>query len=55
MILPLIFLAAGQASALLLAPLAVVFVVGVVVWALALLLLVINGRRFTRDRLATSS
>ena len=54
-ILPLIFLAAGEASALLLAPLVAVFLVGVLIWALALGLVVINGRRFTRDRLATSS
>jgi ABC-2 type transport system permease protein len=54
-ILPLIFLAAGQASALLLAPLPVVLLIGVFIWTLALLLVVINGRRFTRDRLATSS
>jgi ABC-2 type transport system permease protein len=54
-ILPLIFLAAGQASALLLMPLIAIFLVGVVVWGIALGLLVINGRRFTRDRLATSS
>jgi hypothetical protein len=51
----LIFLAAGQASALLLAPVAVVLGFGAVIWALALLLVVVNGRRFTRDRLATSS
>jgi len=54
-ILPLIFLAAGEASALLLAPLVAVFLVGVLLWGLAIGLLVINGRRFTRDRLATSS
>lgn len=54
-ILPLIFLAAGQASALLLAPLFAIFLVGVLIWGIALGLLVINGRRFTRDRLATSS
>lgn len=54
-ILPLIFLAAGQASALLLAPVPVVLVFGAVIWGLALLLVVVNGRRFTRDRLATSS
>ena len=54
-ILPLIFLAAGEASALLLAPLVAVFLVGVLIWAIAIGLLVINGRRFTRDRLATSS
>ena len=54
-ILPLIFLIAGQASALMLAPPLAVIVVGFIVWGLALLLLMINGRRFTRDRLATSS
>ncbi|MGZ4786814.1 MAG: ABC transporter permease subunit, partial [Acidimicrobiales bacterium] len=54
-ILPLIFLIAGQASALMLAPPVAVIVVGFVVWGLALVLLMINGRRFTRDRLATSS
>ncbi len=54
-ILPLIFLAAGQASALLLAPVPVVLAFGAVIWALALTLVVVNGRRFTRDRLATSS
>ena len=54
-ILPLIFLAAGEASALLLAPLVAVFLVGALIWGLAIGLLVINGRRFTRDRLATSS
>ncbi len=51
-ILPLIFLAAGQSSALLLAPIAVVVVAGVVVWALALVLVWVNAKRFTRDRLA---
>lgn len=51
-ILPLIFLAAAQASTLLLLPVASVVAVGAVVWALAALLLWFNGRRFTRDRLA---
>jgi ABC-2 type transport system permease protein len=54
-ILPLIFLIAGQASALMLAPPIAVVAIGLLVWGLAFLLLVINGRRFTRDRLATSS
>jgi ABC-2 type transport system permease protein len=54
-ILPLIFLAAGEASALLLAPPLAVFLVGILIWGLAFGLLKINGRRFTRDRLATSS
>jgi ABC-type transport system involved in multi-copper enzyme maturation permease subunit len=54
-ILPLIFLAAGYASVLLLVPMLSVFGVGVVIWAVAVGLLARNGRRFTRDRLATSS
>jgi len=54
-ILPLIFLAAGQSSALLLAPVPAVIAFGAVMWGLGLLLVAINGRRFTRDRLATSS
>jgi ABC-type Na+ efflux pump permease subunit len=54
-ILPLIFLVAAQASGLLLAPPLAVFLVGAFIWALALLLVSINGRRFTRDRLAASS
>ncbi len=54
-ILPLIFLAAGYASVLLLVPTLSVFGVGIVLWAGALGLLVRNGRRFTRDRLSTSS
>ncbi len=54
-ILPLIFLAAGYASLLLLAPPPAVVGVGAVIWAVALGLLARNGRRFTRDRLATAS
>jgi len=54
-ILPLIFLAAGYASLLLLAPAAIVVAVGAVIWVGALALLARSGRRFTRDRLATAS
>jgi len=54
-ILPLIFLAAGYASLLLLAPVGAVVAVGAVIWAVAIALLTRNGRRFTRDRLATAS
>jgi ABC-2 type transport system permease protein len=54
-ILPLIFLAAGYASLLLLAPPLGVIGVGVIIWGVALALLARNGRRFTRDRLATAS
>jgi ABC-2 type transport system permease protein len=52
-ILPLIFLAAAQASALLLTPWPAVVVVGAVVWAAGLGLVAINAGRFTRDRLAS--
>ena len=54
-ILPLIFLAAGQSSGLLLAPTWMVLVIGLGVWGLALALLAFASRRFTRDRLATAS
>jgi ABC-2 type transport system permease protein len=54
-VLPLIFVAATQASALLLAPPWVVAVGGAVAWTVALGLLVHNGRRFTRDRLAAAA
>jgi len=54
-ILPLIFVAAAQASALMLLPVAGVLVVGAFIWALALGLLWVNARRFTRDRLAAAA
>ncbi len=54
-ILPLIFLAAAQASAVLLFPVLGVVGMGVVVWVLALALLWLNSRRFTRDRLASAT
>ena len=54
-ILPLIFVAAAQASALMLLPVAGVIAVGALIWALALTLLWINSRRFTRDRLAATT
>jgi len=54
-ILPLIFVMTAPASGLLLAPLAAVLVVGALLWALSLALVIINGRRFTRDRLAANS
>ncbi len=53
-ILPLIFVAAAQSSALMLLPPLGVTAVGFVVWALALALLWFNSRRFTRDRLAAA-
>lgn len=51
-VLPLIFLAVGQASVLLLAPLAVAIGVGALLWSVALLLVRGGARRFTRDQLA---
>jgi ABC-type Na+ efflux pump permease subunit len=51
-ILPLIFLAAAQASTMLLLPVVGVVLVGLVIWIAAGLLVWINARRFTRDRLA---
>jgi ABC-2 type transport system permease protein len=54
-ILPLIFVAAAQTSALMLLPVTGVVAVGALVWALALALLWVNARRFTRDRLASAT
>jgi ABC-type Na+ efflux pump permease subunit len=51
-ILPLIVLAMGQASGLLLVTLPVAFAIGAVVWAVALFLVRGGARRFTRDQLA---
>lgn len=52
-VLPLIFIAVGQASVLLLAPLGVTVGVGALFWVVALLLVRGGARRFTRDQLAT--
>jgi hypothetical protein len=54
-ILPLIFVAAGQVGPALLAPVPVVVAMGAVVWLMAALLLRVGSRRFTRDRLARTS
>ena len=51
-ILPLIFLAVGQATGLLLVTLPVALAIGAVVWGVALWLTVRGARRFTRDRMA---
>lgn len=51
-ILPLIFLALGQASGLLLVDLAFAIAIGAVAWAIALWLVWRGANRFTRDRLA---
>ena len=52
-ILPLIFVAASQVSAMLLAPVPAVIAAGAVIWLAAALLLRVGSRRFTRDRLAS--
>jgi ABC-2 type transport system permease protein len=51
-ILPLIFLAVGQSTGLLLVDLPVAFAIGGVVWLIALFLVARGARRFTRDQLA---
>ena len=50
-ILPLIFLALGQSTGLLLVALPVALAIGAVVWAVAAWLIVRGAQRFTRDRL----
>jgi len=52
-ILPLIFLAVGQSTGLLLVDLPVAFAIGTGVWVLALWLVARGARKFTRDALAT--
>ena len=51
-ILPLIFLAVGQATGLLLVTLPLAVAIGGGVWAIALWLTLRGARRFTRDRMA---
>ena len=51
-ILPLIFLAVGQSSGLLLVPLPVAIAIGGVIWIVALVLVQGGAKRFTRDQLA---
>jgi positive regulator of sigma E activity len=52
-ILPLIFLAVGQASGLLLVDLTIAVLIGALVWSVAVWLCVRGAQRFTRDQLAT--
>ncbi len=54
-ILPLIFLALGQASGILLLDAVVGFAIGLVVWVLALWLVWRGATRFTRDRIALTT
>jgi ABC-type Na+ efflux pump permease subunit len=51
-ILPLIFLAVGQSTGLLLVTLPVAIGIGAVVWAIAVILVARGAQRFTRDRMA---
>ena len=51
-ILPLIFLAVGQSTGLLLVTLPVAIAIGAVVWIVALTLVARGAQRFTRDRMA---
>jgi ABC-type Na+ efflux pump permease subunit len=53
-VLPLIFLAVGQATGLLLVSLPVIVAAGAVVWGIALWLLHRGASRFTRDRMAAT-
>ena len=53
-ILPLIFLAVGQSTGLLLVTLPLALGVGALVWIIALVLAAGGARRFTRDRMATA-
>ena len=52
-ILPLIFLAVGQSTGLLLVDLPVALAIGAVVWSLAILLVARGASRFTRDSIAS--
>jgi hypothetical protein len=52
-ILPLIFLAVGQSTGLLLVDIPIAVAIGAIVWVLALVLCARGARRFTRDQLAT--
>lgn len=51
-ILPLIFIAVGQSSGLLLVPLPVAAIIGGLIWLIALWLVRGGAKRFTRDQLA---
>src|SRR5581483_750932 len=50
--LPLIFLAVGQSTGLLLVTLPIALAIGAVVWVIALWLVARGAQRFTRDRMA---
>lgn len=52
-VLPLIFLAVGQSTGLMLLDLPVALAIGAVIWVVALWLVVRGARLFTRDKIAT--
>lgn len=52
-VLPLIFLAVGQATGLLLVSVPIGIALGVVLWLISLLVFARGAKRFTRDRLAS--
>ncbi len=54
-ILPLIFLAVGQSTGILLVSLGIALLIGAVIWAVALLLVWRGSRQFSRDRIAATT
>ena len=54
MILPLIFLAVGQSTGLLLVTMPIALGAGAIVWTIALVLATGGAKRFTRDRMAVT-
>lgn len=52
-VLPLIFLAVGQSTGLLLVDLPIALAIGAVIWVVAIWLTARGARRFTRDEIAT--
>ena len=54
-ILPLVFVAVGQSTGLLLVDVPLAMAIGGVIWIIALTLVVRGARRFTRDRVAGNS
>ena len=54
-ILPLIFVAVGQSTGILLVSLEIALAIGAVIWAISLLLVWSGARRFSRDRIAATT
>ena len=55
MILPLIFIAVGQSTGILLVSFGLALAIGAVIWMLALFLVWRGSRLFTCDRIATTT